>query len=186
MEPEACAAAATAAGAAGPTGPDPGALVPASPRKVYDAGKLAEQAPRRADWASARLAVMTILLRAKYTQHPQMAQTLLASGDAHVIAQDDEVSTATPGTNLEYDTTILRYAYTSLVTPQSIYDYELDTRERTLLKQEPVLGGYDPEQYETRRLWATASSQRRAKTPSTTRSTRSKTSSYVWKEPGGT
>ncbi len=61
--------------------------VAAAPRG-YDAGKLAEQAPRRADWASARLAVMTILLRAKYTQHTQMAQTLLASGDARVIYVD--------------------------------------------------------------------------------------------------
>ncbi|MGC4859543.1 DUF7638 domain-containing protein [Micromonospora sp. DT41] len=61
--------------------------ITAAPRG-YDAGKLAEQAPRRADWASARLAVMAALLRAKYTQHPQMAQTLLASGDAHIVYVD--------------------------------------------------------------------------------------------------
>jgi oligopeptidase B len=58
--------------------------------------------------------------------------------------------------NPEFDRSTLRYTYTSLVTPHSIFDYDLDSRERTLLKQEPVLGGYDPEQYETRRLWATA------------------------------
>lgn len=61
--------------------------ITAAPRG-YDAGKLAEQAPRRADWAAARLAVMIVLLRAKYTQHPQMAQTLLDSGDAHVVYVD--------------------------------------------------------------------------------------------------
>ncbi|MFD6565782.1 NADAR family protein [Micromonospora profundi] len=61
--------------------------ITAAPRG-YDASKLAEQAPRRADWASARLAVMAALLRAKYTQHPQMAQTLLASGDAHIVYVD--------------------------------------------------------------------------------------------------
>jgi oligopeptidase B len=58
--------------------------------------------------------------------------------------------------NPEFDRGTLRYTYTSLVTPQSIFDYDLDTRERMLLKQQPVLGGYDPDDYETRRLWATA------------------------------
>ncbi len=47
--------------------------------------------------------------------------------------------------NPEFDRSTLRYTYTSLITPQSIFDYDLDSRERTLLKQEPVLGGYDPE-----------------------------------------
>ena len=42
-----------------------------------------------------------------------------------------------------------------MVTPSSVYDYEMDTRERTLLKQQEVLGGYDPAQYEARRVWAT-------------------------------
>ncbi|OJF10726.1 NADAR family protein [Couchioplanes caeruleus] len=69
--------------------PDPGwhEQITAAPRR-YDAGKLAEQAPRRTDWATARLAVMTALLRAKYTQHTQMAQTLRASGDARIVYVD--------------------------------------------------------------------------------------------------
>jgi predicted NAD-dependent protein-ADP-ribosyltransferase YbiA (DUF1768 family) len=54
----------------------------------YDAGKLAELAPRRTGWAAARLAVMTALLRAKYTQHTQIAQTLSASGDARIVYVD--------------------------------------------------------------------------------------------------
>lgn len=61
--------------------------ITAAPRG-YEASKLAEQAPRRTDWASARLAVMTMLLRAKYTQHPQMAQILLVSGDARIVYID--------------------------------------------------------------------------------------------------
>lgn len=51
----------------------------------YDAAKLAEQAPRRGNWAAARLAVMARLLRAKYTQHPDLADTLLATEDSRII-----------------------------------------------------------------------------------------------------
>ena len=82
----------------------------------------------------------------------------LAGGGDHLIEQPEAVCRVgmPEEDNPEFDRSTLRYMYTSLVTPQSIYDYELDTRERTLLKQEPVLGGYDPEQYETHRLWATA------------------------------
>jgi oligopeptidase B len=82
----------------------------------------------------------------------------LATGGDHLIEQPEAVCRVgmPEEDNPEFDRSTLRYMYTSLVTPQSIYDYELDSRERTLLKQEPVLGGYDPEQYETRRLWATA------------------------------
>ena len=43
-----------------------------------------------------------------------------------------------------------------MVTPSSVYDYRMDTRERTLLKQQEVLGGYDPARYEAQRIWAVA------------------------------
>lgn len=76
--------------------------------------------------------------------------------DDHVIEQSEEVSTASGGSNPEFHSHVLRYGYTSLVTPSSVFDYHLDTRERTLRKQQPVLGGYDPDEYVTERLWATA------------------------------
>lgn len=78
------------------------------------------------------------------------------SGEDHVIDQPEEVSTASGGANPEFDSTTLRYGYTSMVTPSSVFAYDMDTRERTLLKAQPVLGGYDPAQYVTERLWATA------------------------------
>jgi oligopeptidase B len=53
-------------------------------------------------------------------------------------------------------THVFRYGYTSLTTPFTVYDYDMRTRERTMRKQEPVLGGYDPALYTTERLWATA------------------------------
>jgi len=60
------------------------------------------------------------------------------------------------GTNPNFDTPILRYNYTSMTTPSSVIDYDMNTRESTLMKREEVLGGFDPNDYETERLWATA------------------------------
>src|SRR5690606_13153437 len=54
------------------------------------------------------------------------------------------------------DTNVLRYSYQSFVTPSSVYDYDMDTRRDTLLKQQEVLGGYDPAAYASERVWATA------------------------------
>jgi len=58
--------------------------------------------------------------------------------------------------NLEYNTKLLRFTYTSLVTPRSVYDYDMSTRERELKKRYAVLGGYEPDQYQSERLFATA------------------------------
>jgi len=81
----------------------------------------------------------------------------LSDGDDHVIEQPEAVSTASGGSNPEFTSHVLRYGYTSLVTPSTVFDYHLDTRERTLRKQTPVLGGYDPDDYASERVWATAS-----------------------------
>jgi oligopeptidase B len=58
--------------------------------------------------------------------------------------------------NPEYDTTTVRIGYTSMVTPESVYDVDLVTRTMTLRKRKPVLGGYDPDDYEQFRDWAAA------------------------------
>jgi oligopeptidase B len=58
--------------------------------------------------------------------------------------------------NYQFTTPYFRFAYTSLITPTSIYDYNVKTGERTLLKRQPVLGGYDPENYKSERIWITA------------------------------
>ena len=68
----------------------------------------------------------------------------IADGDEHVIELPDPVYTVWAGENLDYDTTTMRYGYTSLVAPDSAFDYDLETRASTLVKQTPVLGGYDP------------------------------------------
>ncbi|MEE8192902.1 MAG: S9 family peptidase [Gemmatimonadales bacterium] len=60
------------------------------------------------------------------------------------------------GTNPNFETKVLRYNYSSMTTPMSVYDYGMDSRERELLKRTEVLGGFDPADYVTERLWATA------------------------------
>jgi ribA/ribD-fused uncharacterized protein len=54
----------------------------------FQAQRLAEQAPRREGWAAARLAVMAALLRAKFRQHPDLADVLLSTGDAHLVSNE--------------------------------------------------------------------------------------------------
>jgi oligopeptidase B len=81
--------------------------------------------------------------------------------DEHVIEQPEAVCTVGLGANPEYRTTTLRYGYSSLVTPSSVFHYDLDTRDRVLLKQQEVLGGVDLTAYATDRTWAEAPDGRR-------------------------
>ena len=57
---------------------------------------------------------------------------------------DDPAWMAFTTANLEYDTPVLRFGYTSMTTPFSTYDYDMETRERTLLKRTEVVGDFDP------------------------------------------
>jgi len=72
------------------------------------------------------------------------------------ISFPEPVYTAFPGANAEYQTRAYRYTYNSFITPQSVFDYDLDKKESTLLKRQPVLGGFDGSRYRSERLWATA------------------------------
>jgi oligopeptidase B len=75
---------------------------------------------------------------------------------SHRIATDEADYALGLAGNPEFDTTVVRFNYQSMVTPSSVYDYDLNTRERKLLKQQEVLGGYDPTRYEAKRVWAVA------------------------------
>jgi oligopeptidase B len=68
----------------------------------------------------------------------------------------EPIYAAFPAGTPDYESKTFRYAYQSFITPQSIFDYEVSSGKSTLLKQQEVLGGYDPAQYLTERLWATA------------------------------
>ena len=75
---------------------------------------------------------------------------------SHRIATDEPDFALSLGSNPEFNTSTVRFNYQSMVTPSSVYDYEVGSRERKLLKRQEVLGGYDPSRYEATRLWAVA------------------------------
>ncbi|GLW25457.1 protease [Microbispora amethystogenes] len=77
-------------------------------------------------------------------------------GDPYDISFPEPLYDVAPTGNAEFETGRLRLGYTSMVTPPSVYDYDLRSRELILLKQKVVLGGYDPADYEQFREWATA------------------------------
>jgi oligopeptidase B len=87
---------------------------------------------------------------------PRMRVTNLRSGATHDIAFLEPAYSASPGANAEFDTGTFRYTYQSLVTPSSVFDYDMETRKSTLLKEQPVLGGYERDRYHSERLLVTA------------------------------
>ena len=88
-----------------------------------------------------------------------LVQILIKTWDKsseHQLAFEDETYTAWISTNPEFDTEILRFGYNSMVSPSSVFDYHMVTREKTLLKQQEVVGGYDSSAYHSERIWAEA------------------------------
>ncbi|HET7293631.1 MAG TPA: S9 family peptidase [Vicinamibacteria bacterium] len=80
----------------------------------------------------------------------------LHSGASHRIAFPEPAYSASPGQNEEWEQTVYRYVYESFITPRSVLDYDMDARTATLLKEQPVLGGYDRTRYAVERVHATA------------------------------
>ncbi len=72
------------------------------------------------------------------------------------IPTDESVYTMGLGFNPEYDTDVIRFGYSSMITPQSTYEFNLRTRQSKLIKQQEIPSGYDKTQYETTRVWADA------------------------------
>jgi oligopeptidase B len=79
-----------------------------------------------------------------------------SGGPGREIAFDEPAYEASLDQNREPDTTVVRYAYTSLTTPRSIYEFDMRTGRKTLLKRDEVGGGYDPGRYRTERVYARA------------------------------
>jgi oligopeptidase B len=79
-----------------------------------------------------------------------------AGGKDFYIGSDEPAYTTSLGTNAEIDTHIVRYEYTSLTTPLTVYDYDIQTGERQLMKRTPVLGDFDSANYRTELVWAPA------------------------------
>ena len=77
-----------------------------------------------------------------------------SNGEEHLIAFDEEAFSLGLSGSFEYDTDIMRFTYSSMTTPAQVFDYNMRTRERVLLKTQEVPSGHDPESYVTRRLMA--------------------------------
>lgn len=77
-------------------------------------------------------------------------------GEEHYISFGEDAYMAYTSINLEFDTPLLRIGYQSLTTPQTTYDYHMQDRTFTLLKQKEVLGGFDRDNYRSERIFATA------------------------------
>jgi oligopeptidase B len=76
--------------------------------------------------------------------------------EKHIIRMDDPTYTVWIGNNPEYYTQVLRFGYNSLTTPGSVFDYDMVSHERTLMKQQEVVGGHNPKDYGSERVWARA------------------------------
>jgi oligopeptidase B len=88
---------------------------------------------------------------------PKLRVRKFSTGEEHYISFPEPIYSVGDAGNPEFQTNIFRFSYTSLVTPASVFDYNLDTKERELKKETPVLGGYDRTQYVSERLYAIAS-----------------------------
>jgi oligopeptidase B len=87
---------------------------------------------------------------------PRLRVVSFETGESHPVEFPEPAYSVFGTGNAEFDTDTFRFAYESLVTPDSVLDYDMDTRSRKLLKQEEVLGGYDPARYDSELLYATA------------------------------
>ncbi|HYV86884.1 MAG TPA: S9 family peptidase [Patescibacteria group bacterium] len=89
------------------------------------------------------------LLRLRVLPWSKLEQSTVIRSDEAAYAEELSI-------NPEQGTDKLRYTHSSLITPDSIFELDMRTGSRTLLKRQPVLGGYDPANYVTERVWATA------------------------------
>jgi len=87
---------------------------------------------------------------------PQITVYDIGSNSPHRIEWSEPAYAVEAGDNAVFDTNVRRITYQSLKTPHSVYDYDMATHERKLLKRQVVKGGYDPERYQTERIFATA------------------------------
>ncbi len=87
---------------------------------------------------------------------PQLTVVTLATGEKKRITYPEPVYSVFPQVNREYKTRFFRYSYQSLITPPSVFDYDVEKHTSALLKQTEVPGGYDPARYKSERVWATA------------------------------
>ncbi|MBN9046208.1 MAG: S9 family peptidase [Rhizobiales bacterium] len=125
-------------------------------------------APQPENWVEvvAEMPGRLILSHAAYRHHlvwmerdnglPRIVIRDRETGEEHAIAFDEEAYSLGFHGSAEYDTDTIRFAYSSMTTPEQLFDYNMRTRERRLLKTQEVPSGHDPRDYVTRRVFAPA------------------------------
>ena len=96
------------------------------------------------------------VLLERETGLPHIRVSSFADRESHRVSIDEPVYSLHPGTNEEFSADAYRFRYESLTTPDSVFDYDVRSRTRILVKQIEVLGGYDPSEYRSERIWAAA------------------------------
>ena len=96
------------------------------------------------------------VLLERETGLPHVRISQFVGGGSHRVAIDEPGYALYPGANEEFSTPVYRFGYESLTTPDSVFDYDVGSKTRSLVKQIEVLGGYDPGEYQSERLWAAA------------------------------
>lgn len=124
--------------------------------------------PRRETWTDLvpHTGGRLILSQTAYARHlvrlervdglPRIVIRRLADGAEHAIAFDEEAYSLGLAGGYEFDTDVIRFTYSSMTTPTRVYDYDMETRERVLRKEQEVPSGHDPALYVTRRIQAPA------------------------------
>ena len=126
------------------------------------------RAPSRADWRELiphrpGVYILNMKLYAGHLVRLERANALpsivirdLASAEEHAIAFDEAAYSLDTTDGYEFETTTLRFSYSSMTTPAEIYDYDMASRTRTLRKRQEIPSGHDPARYVTTRILATA------------------------------
>jgi oligopeptidase B len=96
------------------------------------------------------------VLLERETGLPYIRVSSFADKQSHRVAMDESVYALHPGSNEEFSAVAYRFRYESLTTPDSVFDYDVRSKARSLVKQIEVLGGYEPSNYRSERVWATA------------------------------
>ena len=126
------------------------------------------EAPQEANWrdfiaeldgrfiADATLFKDQLLLLTREISRPRLVVIDLISGESHEIAFDEETYFLRFEPVYEFDTSLIRFSYSSLATPQETYDYDVAMRRRTVVKRQTMPHGFEPETYVTRLVFAPA------------------------------
>ncbi len=117
-----------------------------------------EVIPHRADVLLESIEVFKnhLVISERQNANTQLQIINQSTKQKHYLEFEETAYVASLGNNPEFDTDILRFGYSSLTTPSTVYDYGMNTKKKELKKQAEVVGGHNPEDYETKRLFATA------------------------------